>query len=92
MTIGQQTYTMTKCGLLCVYNMYALTLGTASTTNSYHMMLFINNHLVGDSQSYTPYERGGSMYAIVSVGDVVKLALERHDIESCNVVLYEFRS
>ena len=92
MTVGQKTYTMTTRGFLCVCNMYALTLGTTSTTNSYHMMLFINNHLVGDSQSYTPYERGGSMYAFVNIGDVVRLSLERHDVESCTVTLYEFKS
>ena len=92
MTAGEYTFTMTGNGIIVVCNTYALTLGTTTTTNNYHLNVYVNNKLVGDSQSYTPYERGGSVYAIVSKNDIVKLALINHNIESCDLYFYPFRA
>lgn len=90
MTAGEYTFTMTGSGIIVVCNTYALTLGTTTTTNNYHLNVYVNNKLVGDSQSYTPYERGGSVYAIVAANDIVKLALINHNIESCDLYFYPF--
>ena len=92
MAIGEYTFTMTNRGVIVVCNMYALTLGTTSDTNNYHMNVYVNNKLVGDSQSYTKLERGGTVYAIVATGDVVKLALINRDINSCDLFFYPFRA
>ena len=82
---------MTDNGIIVVGNTYALTLGTTSSTNNYHMNVYVNNKFVCDSQSYTKLERGGSVYAIVGTGDVVKLALLNHDIENCDLFFYPLR-
>lgn len=86
MSIGSESYTMTQRGWIFVYNAYAGQLGNTPDDNNFYLVVQINGITIGDSQSYTPRERGGSVSAMVYTGDVVKLTLMNHAIEGANLI------
>lgn len=86
MSIGNETYQITQRGWVFAFNIYASQLGSTSTTNNFYLILQINTITIGDSQSYVPLERGGSIGAMVSAGDTVRIMLLNHDIDNCMLI------
>ncbi len=89
MSIGSETYTMTKRGYVFALNIYTSVVGTTSSDNNYYLTMSVNNTAIGDSQSYVRLERGGSISAPVVAGDKIKLELSNHAVDSVMLMFVE---